>query len=205
MTIFTSPLPAESHGFVVGRYVLIVGDTVASPDPYPDAAPAVGKITFRPVVKSLHSTDPDEGHGVAITAQPLSFELDYDGYIKDARGSRGVWVIAGAYDVSFQLEGVSVAPFRVLVTPEHTEASPLDLTLETPLPEDPTIKWVVNEQVYLETLAARDEVLQALNAVSTGIVTAATDPNDPESVMLTFPLFMLDPNEPSALVLPIGP
>lgn len=157
------------YGYVTGRYVLVAGDTSADSDPYPDATPATGTVTFTPsvLIQYVESTPPVTG-----ILMPVVCQLDVNGFIVDDAGNAGVWLMAGVYKVSFQLVGSPLPAFLISVTADNTTTAPLDLTLAAPLQPTPITTFVVNEQVYQDTLAARDAAMAAAAAAQQlGILT----------------------------------
>jgi hypothetical protein len=154
-------MPAElptslSYGFVVGRYLLAVADTTRDADRLPDPQPASGSIRLTPVATAIRTAV--DGSPV-IVPQRVTASIDAEGYLVDPTGERGVWLVTGAYDVTFSLGAVALPPFRIYVHPEHTPEAPLDLGAETPLVPAPFETFVVNQAVYVGALAARDEAV----------------------------------------------
>lgn len=174
MTLITPPA-SVNFGFVTGRFALAVADTAADVDHKPDFVPASGTVSFTPAVAKIVTSDPAR----YISPQTVTASLNSAGVLSDGNGLSGIWLIAGTYAVSFKLAGLTVQKFNVTVEPTHTEAAPLDLVLYTPTPAEPNVVWVVNQQVYDETIAARDEVVALLEGVQggmgAGIDDAATD------------------------------
>jgi hypothetical protein len=162
----TDPVPTSSFGKVVGRFIHVIGDTAADPDNLPDITPAVGTVTFRPEASHIIVGTP----GTAVIPRPVTVNLDSEGYILDTAGQRGLWLLAGYYSLTFQFQGSTFPGFQINVTTDHTVENPLDLALAAPLPTDPAVKWVVNEQVYLDTVAARDSAIAVKNEVDGAIV-----------------------------------
>ncbi|WWV91832.1 hypothetical protein GMYAFLOJ_CDS0002 [Microbacterium phage phiMiGM15] len=155
-----APLP---YGYVVGRFLLVQGDSSLDNDRYPDAVPARGSVRLTPVSpRHLITTSPP----ATAIALPVSLIVNDEGFLIDPGGAPGVWLVAGQYDVSFSFNGITHPPFRIAVTEEHTLQAPLDLTLAAPLNPAPDIKFVVNEAVYTETVAARDAALAAAEAAT---------------------------------------
>lgn len=178
----TENLPDEvQYGFVYGKTLLAIGDTTDDVDRFPDGVAAKGIVRFTPKVTILRTeTDPATIIKQRIECKIHQGKDDPDdpdpakvGLLVDTAGHVGnVALVVGQYDVSYQLEGgASVPSFTINVTPEHTPESPLDLALAAPIVPSPTVKFVVNEQVYLDTLAARDEAEAARDEA----VTAAED------------------------------
>jgi hypothetical protein len=164
------------YGYVSGRYVLVIGDTSDDEDVYPDAVPAEGKVTFTPV--AVTETYPELDDSITAIPQPVVSDIGADGIILDRAGKPGVWLLCGFYMVSFRFTGASIPAYRIHVTPEHTVDNPLKLALAAPLIPSPVEKFIVNEQVYIDTLAARDEAhdlaeAATLAAQSLGILNAS--------------------------------
>lgn len=156
MTIITPP-PTVNFGFVTGRFALAVADTAQDEDHLPNFVPASGTVTFRPNASKLITSTPTR----YISPQPVTVNLNSAGAVADSNGLNGVWLVVGSYQVSFKLAGLTVSSFDVTVTVEHTQSAPLDLVLYTPAPVEPDVKFVVNEQMYLETVAAAERAEDA--------------------------------------------
>lgn len=156
MTLIDPP-PVVPFGFVTGRFALAVADTSRDEDHMPDFEPAKGEILFRPAAAKIVAQSPSR----YISPLTVTCTLNPLGQVADANGLGGIWLVAGTYSVTFKLTGISVPAFDIVVTAEHTIAAPLDLVQYAPTPIEPSVKFVVNEQVYTETLAARDETLAA--------------------------------------------
>lgn len=149
----TADDPTLPYGFVTGRFVVAVGDTTSDVDTTPDIIAAQGSVMISPVSPVYLTDSPIPTTTIAAA---ITLSIDSSGYIRDPAGRKGVWLIAGQYNVDYQFQGVTLPSFTIDVTTAHTEAAPLDLTLAAPLIPTPATKFVVNEQVYLDTLAARD-------------------------------------------------
>ena len=121
------PLPADiPFGYVVGRFMLAVGDTPADEDALPDAAPVLGTVRFRPEVPIIVSL---ENQPTTIVTQTVEASL-VNGVLTDSSGNEGVWLVAGVYNVTFQMQpGIALPPIRAVVS----EEIPLDLTLAAAL------------------------------------------------------------------------
>lgn len=173
----TENLPDEvQYGFVYGKTLLAIGDTAEDEDRFPDGVAAKGVVRFTPKVTILRTeTDPatiikqriecriHQGKDDSVDPDPAKV-----GLLVDTAGHVGtVALIVGQYTVSYQLEGGSAVPsFDIDVTAAHTSEAPLDLALAAPLVPSPSVKFVVNEQVYLDALAARDEAVAAAEAAA---------------------------------------
>lgn len=168
----TEHLPDEiTYGFVADRVLLAVGDTTDDTDRFPDGVPAKGTVTFtperdthytqqtpatvlqQPIECTIYQGDPDDGEG---TEDPKRI-----GLLVDPAGHVGnVALVVGWYSVSYRLDRGAAKRFRFQVLPEHTADEPLWLSSVAPLTPSPSERFVVNEKVYTETLAARDTTEQ---------------------------------------------
>src|SRR5690606_308286 len=144
-------LPSDiSLGYVVGRYILMSSD-----DSKP--LPASGTIYFSPVSALTFS---DVAPPTSAIKHTFEASLDAEGYVSDD-GQRGVWLAPGSYTVTFRFNEGTMPAFKIRVLSTHNASNPLDLVLAKPIESLPTEKWVVNEQVYRDTLKARDEAIEA--------------------------------------------
>lgn len=163
-------LPDElEYGFVRSRILLAVADTPADEDHYPDAQAAQGTVRFTPSRSVIRGTEEpvfvikrNIEVGIAEDADTAA-EIRKGDLIHNDRP--GVWLVTGTYTVRFQLGDVTIEPFQINVTTENTEASPLWLSLAAPHQPSPDVKFVVNEQVYLDTLAASEAAQAAADLV----------------------------------------
>lgn len=122
-------LPPEiAYGFVTDRIVLGVGDG-PDPDRLPDPRPAEGTVKFTPKRKVIKVTLPEPGR---VLPQAVEGRLDADGRLVDDQGAPGVWLVEGAWTVTYKFQSVSVGQHDILVTPEHTEENPLYLSQHMP-------------------------------------------------------------------------
>ncbi|WP_404311286.1 glycoside hydrolase family 16 protein [Agrococcus terreus] len=158
-------LPADiAQGFVVGRYALAVTDGDDA-DRRPDAARLTGSVLFQRIVPTVVSTAEEP---TTVVTQSVLATLQ-NGTLVDSTGAEGVWLVAGDYAVTFRMQpGVTLDPQRIAVTAEHTEAAPLDLSLERPIEPAPEGQWQMTERAYLETLEARDEAVAAAELATDG-------------------------------------
>ncbi|QXJ40760.1 hypothetical protein [Curtobacterium phage Parvaparticeps] len=138
------------YGQVVAAYVLAVGNQEG--DRKPDAVYPTGTITFTPTSTRVVSTLTDPV--ISVAPQKVTAVL-VDGVLTDDLGNDSVTLVVGQYNVSFNIQGTSIPGFPIFVLSEGR----IDLGLSQPLIPAPNEKFVVNEQVYLDTLAARDEVI----------------------------------------------
>lgn len=176
-----SLLPPEVRaGYVYNRVLRAIGDRPEDEDRFPDGIPAKGTVTFTPKnsVKQVVSNNT----GVTVTREPVVCTIhqgednpNLAGLLIDEAGAvGGVWLVVGEWTVSYQFDDrySNVPNQDIVVTEEHTEDNPLDVALVAGLTPSPTIKFVVNEQIYVdskkardETLTARDETIQARDLV----------------------------------------
>lgn len=122
-------LPAEvTYGKVVGQFLLAVQDGVDA-DSLPDAQPAQGTIRFEPLQPNQRLLQPTPA---TLTSRLKTCSLDGEGFLVDAQGNRGVWLVTGRYQLVFRLKGARILPREILVTEDHTEMYPLDLAYTLP-------------------------------------------------------------------------
>lgn len=136
-----------SYGKVIGRFILALSD---GPDSgrLPDAKPATGRITIssvNPIVKAL-TPEP-----TTVVRSVYHFQLDNNGWLVDDQGDRGVWLICGAYKVSYDLKGVGINTHTIEILPENTDSHPVDLYDALP-PGGP----VLSASEYAEVTARLD-------------------------------------------------
>jgi len=127
------------YGFVTGRILLAVTDRESDADRLPDGiAPPGARVTFVPVTKQTI-----EQPSALVIRDTVTCVVDAGGYLADATGERGVWLIVGQYQVQIATTAAQIPQLRVEVTEAHTEDSPLDLvTFITPDGRpDPVPQW----------------------------------------------------------------
>jgi hypothetical protein len=164
-------LPTDlTYGYVMGRFLLAVGNKTG--DQKPDAIAAVGTLTFSPAVTQILD---DSDVPTVILPQVVSCQLDSNGYLVDPLGVLGVELITGQYTVNFSFTGVTIKPLVIQVLVTNTQSAPLWISRALPIPADPTTTFVVNQQVYTDTLAARDAAIAA--AASAGAPAALINDN----------------------------
>lgn len=162
--------PETTYGHVKGRFLL------ADPDGsdggrLPDARLATGTVVITPASNRTVATD-----GTMVFKPPIPCTI-VAGQLRDAQGADGVWLIAGFYNATITIPDVAPLTAGFEVTAAHTEAAPLLITLYVDLLPDPGVRFVVNEQVYLDTIAARDQVVALLADVELGVGSKG-DPGD---------------------------
>lgn len=149
MTEILDP-PEIEHGFVIGRFVKALADSLQDTDRYPDLRPVTGRIQFRPrqVVHLYGGT-----HPTTVVKKPIFVNVDSQGWLVDetaenqASASRGVYLAVGQYEVRPEFPNASeVSSFIIEVTSEHTEEQPLDLTLAAPIQPPPGYIKVVTDE-----------------------------------------------------------
>ena len=122
-------LPVEvTYGKVVGQFLLDVQDGVDA-DSLPDALPAQGTIRFEPLQPNQRLLQPTPA---TLASRLKTCSLDGEGFLVDAQGNRGIWLVTGRYQVVFRLKGARILPREILVTENHTEMYPLDLAYAIP-------------------------------------------------------------------------
>jgi hypothetical protein len=144
------------RGFVAGRFVQHDGET-----------PESGSVKLTPLTPTL-IVNPGAPSEATTAVGPATLHIE-GGVIRPKP------VIATRYKVTFSLAGTTRAGFEIDVTTAHTVESPCDLTRAAPLEVTPAVKWVVNEQVYVDTLAARDVAISAEASAEASAVAAARD------------------------------
>lgn len=150
---------ALEYGYVVGQFVEVVGDRgpTQDADRNPDEIGSAGTVTFKPTPASI--TDTVSGRVKFITPRSVILTLDSGGRIVDANLLEGVWLVAGIeYTVTTSF--LSNA-WKIYPTAENDLEHPLDAVAQMPIPTSPSIKFVVNEQVYTDTLAAAAQAVAA--------------------------------------------
>lgn len=119
-------------GYVTGRIIHALADTISDPDKEPEARGASGRVVFVPKPK------PSSVNGVLVVYERTVVQLNDEGYLVDAHGDQlPVALLSGDYAVTFELTGGQLGGFQIRVTPEHTAANPLDLATAAPY-EPPT-------------------------------------------------------------------
>lgn len=154
-------LPALEHGFVKGRFVRAVADSLDDDDRYPDLRAMEGAVR---IVSDhvIHLTEGDE----PATVEPdvIMAEVDERGYMVDVTSKDdperepGMWLAIGRYTVELAFAGSRKRrSFGIEVKPEHTKADPLHLTLAEPqmvVPQTTEITRIIDRQ--LAQLAAEE-------------------------------------------------
>lgn len=176
------------YGYVYGRFVTIGVDTTADPDDKPDAKAASGTVTFTPLAPVIQTETP--GLGVIGVQNPMTYTLDSTGTLRDDSDQSPVALPAADYRVSFKIDGANaLTSIPITVTGEHTKESPLNLRKVYPLQPTTLTKFVVNQQVYDDAIAAQEAAAQsaidaaasadeATSTVSAMIVSGAVQGDD---------------------------
>ena len=120
--------PSYDWGFVVGRSISAMADTVADPDPSPEARGSNGRVTFTPHTRYKKKLDDPTAF---VQFEVITARIE-NGNLVDAHGENGIYLISGAYKVAFTIDSGSVPGFDILVTPDHTPENPLDLVTASP-------------------------------------------------------------------------
>lgn len=158
------------YGRVVCQ-VLVATEDGPDPDLEPDlvADPKL-RVQFKPVASIHQPIDSDAYH----IYQPVIGAFDADGNLVPRNHQpgdpKGILLPVGRWMVTFAggrglPDRFNSKPFPIDVTTAHTDFNPLDLRAEGPLVQTPTTQFVVNEAIYTESLAARDEALSARDQV----------------------------------------
>lgn len=130
------PLPADfGMGFVVAEAMRTVGDTVMDVDRHPGVIGAKGTVTFSPHIKNRKIT----GAVSAFVAHENVTARFVDGVLVDVNDQPGIYLVAGVYRVTFNLDFGTISPFDVEVTTAHTEQDPLDLVQAAPYTYPPNV------------------------------------------------------------------
>lgn len=176
-------LPNEiTYGFVADRILVALGDQSTDTDRYPDGIAAQGTVTFT-AVQSVRRTEtyPATIIKTKITCtihqgsqEPGDPDPEKTGLLIDEAGHVGnVALITGFYDVTYALQNRSLPGFRIQVKETDTANNPQWLPRTAPLIPSPVERFVVNQQVYTETIAARDDAVAAA-AAAEGILPGGT-------------------------------
>lgn len=131
-----APLPPSyDWGFVVGRSISAMADTVEDPDRFPEARGSNGRVTFTPHTRYKKELSAPTAF---VQFEVITARIE-NGNVVDAQGENGIYLISGAYKVAFTIDSGSIPGFDILVTPDHTLENPLDLVTASPfVPEDNT-------------------------------------------------------------------
>ena len=135
-----------SFGYVTDHVLLAVGDGDDADD-YPDAIAAEGSVTFTPVNPNVAV----HGGDATIAIQPITATVrESDGRLT-YNGKAGVWLVVGDYKVRWALKGAKITDATIRVTADHTPENPLVLARQVEIKPTPTMKLVVNEELYRRT------------------------------------------------------
>lgn len=148
-------------GYVTDRVLLAIGDG-DDEDRFPDVIPAVGSVTFTPIAPNQLVY----GGTATIAKQAVTCRIGDDGNLLGPSGWSGVWLVVGEYDVRYSLTGAKISTVRIRVEEKHTPEDPLVIARHAPLEPTPGVKFVVNEQVYLDTLAAAQRAEDAVEGIA---------------------------------------
>lgn len=172
MTIVVPPSDVQ-FGYVVGRIVRAVADS-GDTGRDPDFIPASGTVTFKP----LRSVQYSEEYPATIIKEAILCSISPDtGELLDTQMEPGVWLVAGHYEVSFSLNSGSVPSFTLKVEGGRGVDNPIDLSLSAPLVPDPTVKFIVNEQIYIDTLKEAENAKEFANDAKASADAAESEVN----------------------------
>ena len=153
-------------GFVTAKIVRAIADG-SDDDRNPDFIPAEGIVTFKPM-KSVNMT---MNYPAIVIKESITCTISPEtGELTDSQGLPGVWLVAGHYEVSFKLDAGTISPFTIVVSEEHTKKNPLDLANHLPLVSDPSVKFVVTEDIYNKTLEASQKAVSAAETAETEVL-----------------------------------
>lgn len=130
MSISALPTSLQAWGKVTGRIIFAQADTAADGDDKPEARAATGQVIFTPSFTYQQVTDVD--YPALVMREIVTSSLNSSGYLTDANGTAGIWLLAGVWTVSFNLTGGSIQSFDIEVTTGHTAIAPLDLAGSAP-------------------------------------------------------------------------
>lgn len=163
------------YGIVRGRYQAATANVVKA---------ATGTVSFDAVAPDeIVVTGPPARN---VTRRRVKATFDGDGHVVQEGSLVNYLTLAvGRWRVNFEnADGVTVAPFDFEVTAANTLENPVELPLVAPVPLPPTVKPIVTEQLYLDTVAARDAALAAA-ALANAPVTVLDLENITGAVALT--------------------
>ena len=142
-----------SFGYVTDHVLLAVGDG-DDEDDHPDAIAAEGSVTFTPVNPNVAV----HGGDATIAIQPITATVrESDGRLT-YNGKAGVWLVVGDYKVRWALKGAKITDATIRVTADHTPENPLVLARQIEITPSPTVRLVVNEELYRRTEGLVEEV-----------------------------------------------
>ena len=119
-----TPPTDSQYGFVVCQIIRRIADATDSDD-FPDAVAASGNVLFKPQVQVSKVSAPS----AFAVQETVTVTLDDQGRITSPGNSSlfGVWLLAGVYSVTFQLNNATLPSLTIEVTTDHTPTAPLDL------------------------------------------------------------------------------
>lgn len=146
---------ADENGLVVCTFLREIADRETDENPYPDRVAARGSIWF----KKMSPLSIDQSVPAFVQYETIEGVLDPLGVMvtRTAATRPGVWLSAGVWGVSFQLEDdIKVKGFNILVTGSNDESNPIDLSIVAPHIPGPTDAVLV---VKIPATIGADEVL----------------------------------------------
>lgn len=127
----TVPLPTDlPYGYVDGLFILAGPDSTDTGRD-PDGTPLDLTVTFT-ATDPTHTTTTTPA--ALVVKDTITCTTDMNGVLVDDQGVEGVWLVAGAWIVSYSTStaGVRIKSHSINVTAEHTQTSPLHLSLAYP-------------------------------------------------------------------------
>ena len=193
----TATLPPEyEFGFVTGKIIHAVGDRSEDVDRLPEARVPVGTVKFSPLVKTRKASD------AIVLHEQVVCTIGPGGFIQDAEGLPGVWLIAGPYRVDFAIAGGSYESFSITVTAEHTKDAPYDIGAQSPVQPSPGTPMTVLE---VPSGAFEGGVVGWQNGAPAWVpnqYSAVPSPDHDDAIRITYPAHMSP--APFVVRLPIG-
>ena len=124
------PPSTDICGFVSARIIRRTADSGLDTDSYPDAWGVRGQVKFTAIEKIVTTGNPK----ILELRDPVYAPLNDTGtMVSPADWSLfGIWLLVGAYHVTFELEDASLNGFDIEVLETHTQFAPLDLVTELP-------------------------------------------------------------------------
>jgi hypothetical protein len=169
-------LPSNvQYGQVTGTFINAVADGDDA-DPYPDAQPATGTITFTPTVTRIINNDGTSP--VTILPKPITAQIK-DGILVDSQDRPALTLVANKnttgqnpvewqYNVQYSINGATLPSFPLSLEPDEI----VDLAEVSPIPTAPGIVVIVSDESRVAAEAAAVRAEAAAEAAEAAGVTA---------------------------------
>lgn len=153
-------LPSNvQYGQVIGTFINAVADGDDA-DPYPDAQPATGSITFTPTVTRIINND--GVNPVTILPKPITAQVK-NGVLVDSQDRPALTLVANKnttgqnpiewqYNVQYSINGATLPAFPLSLEPDEIK----DLAEVAPIPVAPGIVVIVSDESRVAAEAAAD-------------------------------------------------